>query len=318
VVANAGNQSQIRFARDPQEQAKTVAVGCARLPIGAHGKEGVDGSSPSEGSFSKNYLQIGQSGCRSKHRRAPPCSVGTRVEFAVWPAKCLQMGCCLGTTEHLRETEGLCSRGRQSATQNRWSWRFPADNVVTSPRWGQVSATRRMPESQTGRSGGAGTDRAEHVSSGLGSEAEATLATQVLPESLPRARTAPVGRIARGSSSRERPAQPCEAVGAAMSAVISAFPPQRERRTRAALQRIGHVCRARHRVDEPAGRPRRPRLGGRDVWSACPGAAGLRYRWPGTKRRQDETVSIDFPDPDKTETSATGGGSDDTDQQPSA
>jgi hypothetical protein len=29
--------------------AKTVAVGCNRLPITAHGKEGVDGSSPSEG-----------------------------------------------------------------------------------------------------------------------------------------------------------------------------------------------------------------------------------------------------------------------------
>jgi hypothetical protein len=32
------------------EQAKTVATGCDQLPIGAHGKEGVDGSSPSEGS----------------------------------------------------------------------------------------------------------------------------------------------------------------------------------------------------------------------------------------------------------------------------
>jgi hypothetical protein len=30
-------------------QANSVAVGCDRLPIGAHGKEGVDGSSPSEG-----------------------------------------------------------------------------------------------------------------------------------------------------------------------------------------------------------------------------------------------------------------------------
>jgi hypothetical protein len=28
---------------------KTVAVGCDQLPIGAHGKEGIDGSSPSEG-----------------------------------------------------------------------------------------------------------------------------------------------------------------------------------------------------------------------------------------------------------------------------
>ena len=37
-------------ARKRLEQAKTVATGCDQLPIGAHGKEGVDGSSPSEGS----------------------------------------------------------------------------------------------------------------------------------------------------------------------------------------------------------------------------------------------------------------------------
>src|SRR6266508_3551143 len=37
-------------ARKRLQQAKTVAVGCDQLPIGAHGKEGVDGSSPSEGS----------------------------------------------------------------------------------------------------------------------------------------------------------------------------------------------------------------------------------------------------------------------------
>jgi hypothetical protein len=30
-------------------QAKTVAVGCDQLPESFHGKEGVDGSSPSEG-----------------------------------------------------------------------------------------------------------------------------------------------------------------------------------------------------------------------------------------------------------------------------
>jgi hypothetical protein len=33
------------------EQAETVAVGGAHLRIGSHGKEGVDGSSPSEGFF---------------------------------------------------------------------------------------------------------------------------------------------------------------------------------------------------------------------------------------------------------------------------
>jgi hypothetical protein len=52
AVAIGGKWSQIRQPRKPQKQAKTVAVGCSRLPEGAHGKEGVDGSSPSEGSKS--------------------------------------------------------------------------------------------------------------------------------------------------------------------------------------------------------------------------------------------------------------------------
>src|SRR6266540_1339874 len=33
----------------PQKQARYVATGCHRLPREVHGKEGVDGSSPSEG-----------------------------------------------------------------------------------------------------------------------------------------------------------------------------------------------------------------------------------------------------------------------------
>jgi hypothetical protein len=50
VVATNGNRSQIEPPRGPQKQAKTVAVRCDQLPRRAHGKEGVDGSSPSEGS----------------------------------------------------------------------------------------------------------------------------------------------------------------------------------------------------------------------------------------------------------------------------
>jgi hypothetical protein len=48
VVATGGNQQQIASGPEAQEQAKTVAVGCDQLP--ENGKEGVDGSSPSEGS----------------------------------------------------------------------------------------------------------------------------------------------------------------------------------------------------------------------------------------------------------------------------
>ena len=39
----------------PQKQGKIVATHCDQLPLRAHGKEGVDGSSPSEG---LKYLQI--------------------------------------------------------------------------------------------------------------------------------------------------------------------------------------------------------------------------------------------------------------------
>jgi hypothetical protein len=49
VVATLGNRLQFASARNRYNQAKTVAVGCDRLPKGPHGKEGVDGSSPSEG-----------------------------------------------------------------------------------------------------------------------------------------------------------------------------------------------------------------------------------------------------------------------------
>ena len=48
--AISGNRWQMQRPRERLKQAKTVAVGCDRLPFGAHGKEGVDGSSPSEGS----------------------------------------------------------------------------------------------------------------------------------------------------------------------------------------------------------------------------------------------------------------------------
>jgi hypothetical protein len=38
--ATSGNQWQISRARTPLKQAKSVAVGCHRLPRGSHGKEG--------------------------------------------------------------------------------------------------------------------------------------------------------------------------------------------------------------------------------------------------------------------------------------
>src|SRR6266545_8115555 len=48
--AISGNLWQKGLLRKPQNQAKSVAMGCDPLPLNLDGKEGVDGSSPSEGS----------------------------------------------------------------------------------------------------------------------------------------------------------------------------------------------------------------------------------------------------------------------------
>ena len=48
--AISGNRWQMVGPRKRRKQAKTVATGCDQLPIGSHGKEGVGGSSPPEGS----------------------------------------------------------------------------------------------------------------------------------------------------------------------------------------------------------------------------------------------------------------------------
>jgi hypothetical protein len=47
--ATGGKRWQMERLRKRLKQAKTVAVGCDRLPETFHGKEGVDGSNPSEG-----------------------------------------------------------------------------------------------------------------------------------------------------------------------------------------------------------------------------------------------------------------------------
>jgi hypothetical protein len=53
AVATGSNRWQMGGRPERLKQAKTVAVGCDRLPEPFHGKEGVDGSSPSEGSKGK-------------------------------------------------------------------------------------------------------------------------------------------------------------------------------------------------------------------------------------------------------------------------
>jgi hypothetical protein len=69
VVATGGKLPQIAERRKRQEQAKSVAMGCHQLPETFHGKEGVSGSSPEEGSS-----QGAGNGAFSVARRPPPAS----------------------------------------------------------------------------------------------------------------------------------------------------------------------------------------------------------------------------------------------------
>src|SRR5439155_8056881 len=89
VVATGGNRWQIGESRKPQKEAKSVAIGCDRLP---DGKEGVDGSSPSEG-FEKrpakrtlrypNRKRLGRAGTRGLLLAFPRRS-RVRTEFGLF------------------------------------------------------------------------------------------------------------------------------------------------------------------------------------------------------------------------------------------
>src|SRR5207244_85943 len=71
VVATRGNQRQIDGPPKPQKRAKSVASGCDRLRATFHGKEGVDGSSPSEGSAKAPHVGafLFSRTCTSSHVR---------------------------------------------------------------------------------------------------------------------------------------------------------------------------------------------------------------------------------------------------------
>src|SRR5688572_18404616 len=63
AVATGGNRWQMGLPRKRLEQAKTVAMGCDQLPGPQNGKEGVDGSSPSEGSAKAPQNGASSVGC---------------------------------------------------------------------------------------------------------------------------------------------------------------------------------------------------------------------------------------------------------------
>ena len=102
---------QVRGSRKPLRQGETVAVGCHRLPIGPHGEEGVDGSSPSEAFRSRckwaaSSLSLPLSATRGRTQVALPLVSG---RFASDPS--------------LRD-EGSVDAARAPA---RWSGRSEAD-----------------------------------------------------------------------------------------------------------------------------------------------------------------------------------------------
>src|SRR5436190_15850150 len=94
VVATGGSRSQIRSTRKPQKQAKSVATGCHRLPEKFHGKEGVDGSSPSEGS------------------KRP---ANQAVSLHVWRAP----GCYYGGGHHVADLQVFCRSKRVLAVSKK-------------------------------------------------------------------------------------------------------------------------------------------------------------------------------------------------------
>jgi hypothetical protein len=77
--ATSGNRSQVGRARKRLKQADRQRVATHGNGFGAHGKEGVDGSSPSEGlSGTRKSLQKAAFCCRDGHCGPPPLQGGDR------------------------------------------------------------------------------------------------------------------------------------------------------------------------------------------------------------------------------------------------
>jgi hypothetical protein len=56
AVATSGNRWQMGSAENGSDKPNSFALGCDQLPESFHGKEGVDGSSPSEGSAKAPHI----------------------------------------------------------------------------------------------------------------------------------------------------------------------------------------------------------------------------------------------------------------------
>src|SRR6266702_1847074 len=104
VVATGGNQRQIVQRPKGRKEAKTDAVGCDRPPATFHGKEGVDGSSPSEG-FRFLPAQV----------LVPFSGSATNSRFDVHPASTNVHRLLLEPADGLRQRAGAARRERGTA-----------------------------------------------------------------------------------------------------------------------------------------------------------------------------------------------------------
>ncbi len=102
AVATGGNRWQMGEPPKGPKKAQTVAVGCDRLPRGVHGKEGVDGSSPSEGSA-----------------KAPHAGLFLSAAFARSPA-CARYGALYGAFSSRKSFSVAAGGGRARANRHPW------------------------------------------------------------------------------------------------------------------------------------------------------------------------------------------------------
>jgi hypothetical protein len=146
AVATSRNRWQMGGRRERLRQAKTVAVGCDQLPELFHGKEGVDGSSPSEGlrkvPVNRHFVVVFFLNARthSGHicgTRVAPRRLATSIDTNLITKSLLEPGNSpangkLQLSETKRERDPF-SAGRGSAPTR--SRRFPAHRRQLRSEW---------------------------------------------------------------------------------------------------------------------------------------------------------------------------------------
>jgi hypothetical protein len=109
VVANAGNRQQITQVRERRNQAKTVALGCDRLPESFDGKEGVESGSRWAANVSRRFVS----------------QCGIALEAAQEPHEQCAYVC---NVVHLATAEVVCHAGGRGF-ESRRSRKSPANRI---------------------------------------------------------------------------------------------------------------------------------------------------------------------------------------------